>query len=111
MSTLRGEITVCYPQRTAFHPQIKPSVPPGGQSCKDPAGLNLDVGTLKYKREATQTSQIHAGIRFWRPGAAHAEGLLKPALESSPRLLAHLAATPKIYSYNMLVIKEQREDL
>lgn len=69
---------------------------------------NLDVGTLEYRRGATHTSQIHAGIRFWRPGAEHAEGPLIPALESSPRLPAHLAATPKICSCNMLVIKEQR---
>lgn len=62
-------------------------------------------------RDATHTSQIHAGIRFWRPGAGHAEEPLKAALESSPRLLAHLAATPKTYSHNMSVIKEQREDL
>lgn len=83
-------------------PQIQPSLPPGGQNGTD---IKVHVGTLEHRREAAHTSQTHAGKRFWRPGAGHAEGPLIPALESSPHLLAHLAATPKIYSYNKLVIE------
>lgn len=62
----------------------------------DEINIKLDGETLKYKRVAAHTSQTHAGKHFGRPGAEHTEGLLIPALESSPHLLAHLAATPEI---------------
>ncbi len=50
------------------------------------------------------TWQIHAGKCFWRPGEEHAAGFLIPALESTPHLLAHLAATPEVYKWDVLLL-------
>lgn len=50
------------------------------------------------------TSQIHAGKCFWRPGEEHAVRLLISALESIPHLLAHLAATPEVYTWDILLL-------
>lgn len=50
--------------------------------------------------EMSPTSQIHAERCFWRPGGERAVGLLISALESTPHLLAHMAATPEVYTWD-----------